>query len=140
MRRSALNCFADPMAVIDGLRRVPLVSSRQHGTFSLRDIEIATGQTAAEATGDARPDEERINAAFAAMPIEELDRLARQRRPAPRPRCKAIDATMRDAAGSDATPSFDALVGAARQNRAGAARAARRCVRGLGARRRAGDR
>ena len=44
LRRNALNCFADPMAVVDALRRVPLVSSRQHGTFSLRDIDIATGQ------------------------------------------------------------------------------------------------
>ena len=44
VRRSALNCFADPIAVIDALRRAPIVSSRQHGTFSLRDIDIATGQ------------------------------------------------------------------------------------------------
>ena len=36
---SALNCFADPIAVIDRLRRVPLVSSRQHGMLSLRVIE-----------------------------------------------------------------------------------------------------
>jgi len=44
LRRNALNCFADPMAVVDGLRRVPLVRSRQHGTFSLRDVDIATHQ------------------------------------------------------------------------------------------------
>src|SRR5688572_20079167 len=43
LRRNALNYFADPMAVIDGLRRMPLVASRQHGTFSLRDLDIATG-------------------------------------------------------------------------------------------------
>ncbi len=46
LRRSALNCFADPIAVVDGLRRAPLVSSRQHGPFSLRDIDIATGHVA----------------------------------------------------------------------------------------------
>src|SRR6267142_6900362 len=44
LRRNALNCFADPMAVVDGLRRVPLVTSRRYGTFSLRDIDIATHQ------------------------------------------------------------------------------------------------
>src|SRR5712675_2145637 len=44
LRRNALNCFADPMAVIDAIRRVPLVRSRQHGSFSLRDVDIATNQ------------------------------------------------------------------------------------------------
>ena len=39
LRRNALNCFADPMAVVDRIRRLPLVRSRQHGTFSLRDID-----------------------------------------------------------------------------------------------------
>ena len=74
LRRNALNCFADQMAVVDGLRRLPLVSSREHGKFGLRDIEIATGQQLPGAT-DARPDDEQIKAAFAAMPLEELTRL-----------------------------------------------------------------
>ena len=56
LRRNALNCFADPMAVVDGLRRVPLVRSRQHGTFSLRDIDIATNQLA-PSQGDTPADE-----------------------------------------------------------------------------------
>ena len=43
-RQNALNCFADPVAVIDGLRRAPLVSSRQHGRFGLRDVDIVGGQ------------------------------------------------------------------------------------------------
>src|SRR5919109_2993372 len=34
VRRSALNCFADQIAVIDALRKASLVTSRQHGTFS----------------------------------------------------------------------------------------------------------
>ena len=109
VRRSALNCFADQMAVIDGLRRVPLVSSRVHGTFSLRDIEIATGQTPPK-DGETRPDTERIKAAFAEMADEELsglhDSVVRATAA-----LKGIDARMRDAAGSDATPSFDPLSG-----------------------------
>ena len=44
VRRNVLNCFADQWAVIDALRRLPLVSSRKHGKLSLRDIEMATGQ------------------------------------------------------------------------------------------------
>ena len=74
LRRSALNCFADPMAVVDAAAAAPLVSSRQHGTFSLRDIEIAGGQLRPR-DGDARPDESQINAAFAALPLDELTAL-----------------------------------------------------------------
>ena len=50
-RRNALNCFADPMAVVDRVWRLPLVDSRQHGRFSLRDIEIARGQATPGAAG-----------------------------------------------------------------------------------------
>jgi type VI secretion system protein ImpA len=42
-RRNALNCFADRVAIIDALRRLPLVVHPQLGAFSLRDIDIATG-------------------------------------------------------------------------------------------------
>ena len=68
VRRNALNCFADPMAVIDALRRVPLVRSRQHGSFSLRDVDIATNQLS-PGEGDKAADEAQIQAAFASMPL-----------------------------------------------------------------------
>ncbi len=107
LRRNALNCFADPMAVIDGLRRLPLANNRQHGSFSLRDIEMATGLVPPD--GDAPvPDEGRINAAFAAMPREALEQLqesvGRAQAAATR-----ITAKMRDDGGRDAAPSFDPL-------------------------------
>lgn len=107
LRRNALNCFADQMAVIDGMRRLPLVKNAQHGTFSLRDIDLATGQVAPR-EGDPRPDEDQINAAFAAMGLEDLKQLqagAAQGRAA----LQSIDARMRETAGSEATPSFDPL-------------------------------
>jgi type VI secretion system protein ImpA len=107
LRRNALNCFADPMAVVDGLRRVPLVRSRQHGTFSLRDIDIATHQLS-PGDGDAKVDENQINAAFGSMPLAELAQLHESSVGAVASLNK-IDARMRDAAGSDATPSFDPL-------------------------------
>ena len=106
LRRSALNCFADQMAVVDGLRRLPLASSRQHGTFSLRDIEIASGQVPGD--GATRLDEARINAAFAAMTRGDLARLhdcAEQALAA----VKRIDVKMREERGPEAAPSFDAL-------------------------------
>jgi len=107
LRRNALNCFADPMAVVDGLRRVPLVSSRQHGTFSLRDIDIATHQLL-PAEGDAQVDENQVNAAFGSMPLADLTRL-QESVAGGVASLRKIDATMRDAAGSDATPTFDGL-------------------------------
>jgi type VI secretion system protein ImpA len=107
LRRNALNCFADQMAVIDGVRRAPLVSSRQHGVFSLRDIDIATGQIAPR-DGEARPGEDQINAAFTAMPLQELTQL-HESVAAGVAAIKDIDARMREAAGSEATPAFDSL-------------------------------
>ena len=107
LRRNALNCFADPMAIVDRLRRVPLVSSRQHGRFSLRDIDIATHQMPA-GEGDTPADENQINAAFDELPLEQLtllhDSVATAIGSA-----KKIDSTMREAAGSESTPSFEPL-------------------------------
>jgi type VI secretion system protein ImpA len=106
LRRNALNCFADQMAVLDGLRRAPLVSGRQ-GTFSLRDIEIAAGQSAP--SGDeARPDAAQIDAAFGAMPAGELTALHGSAAGA-LAALRRIDRLMRDGAGDAAAPDFEPL-------------------------------
>jgi type VI secretion system protein ImpA len=105
VRRNALNCFADPMAVIDALRRVPLVRSRQHGTFSLRDIDIATNQLS-PGEGDKAADEQQIHAAFASMPLPELSQLLESVVSAVASLNK-IDGLMREAAGSEAMPGFE---------------------------------
>ncbi len=107
VRRSALNCFADPIAVVERLRRVPIVSNRQHGTFSLRDIDLATGQIA-PSRGEGRPDEAQINAAFAALPIEELSGLLQGVAGAAQA-LKDIDAKMRRDVATEAAPEFEAL-------------------------------
>jgi len=107
VRRSALNCFADPIAVIDALRKAPLVSSRQHGTFSLRDIDIATGQLPPGKV-EAKPEESQINGAFAALSIEELTELHRRVSDASQS-LKTIDAKMREEVGTEAAPTFDLL-------------------------------
>jgi type VI secretion system protein ImpA len=107
LRRNALNCFADPMAVVEGLRRVPLVRSRQHGTYSLRDVDIATHQIS-PAGGEANLDEGQITAAFGATPLGELAELLEGVALATAS-LEKIDVTMREAAGYDAVPSFDAL-------------------------------
>lgn len=107
LRRNALNCFADSMGVVDWLRRVPLVRSKQHGIFSLRDIDIATRQLVA-GDGDRAVDENQVRAAFGSMPLAELDELL-QRVVGAGASLRKIDVKMQEAAGSEATPSFDAL-------------------------------
>jgi type VI secretion system protein ImpA len=106
-RRSALNCFADPVAVIDHLRRVPIVSSRQHGNFGLRDVDLATGQMA-PVQGEARPEESQVNAAFASLPIEDLTGFLAAVADAARG-LKGVDARMRDV-GSEAAPDLEPLL------------------------------
>jgi type VI secretion system protein ImpA len=109
LRRNVLNCFADQWAVLDALRRLPLVTSRKHGRVSLRDIDIATGQAQA-ASGEARVDEAKINAAFEELSLAELQNLQRSAAEAVAA-LKSIVATMGDGAGPEAVPSFDALSG-----------------------------
>jgi len=76
LRKNALNYFADRMAVIDALRRTPLVSQRQLGAYTLRHLAIAAGQQApSEEEAAAPPTEELINAAFEASPQEDLVQL-----------------------------------------------------------------
>jgi type VI secretion system protein ImpA len=107
LRRNALNCLADGMAVIDALRRLPLVTSRQHGTFSLRDVDLATGQIPPR-DGETPPDGARIDAAFAAMPIEELTAL-QQGAAGGHAALRRIEVAMGTQAGPDAVPAFDPL-------------------------------
>jgi type VI secretion system protein ImpA len=109
LRKNALNSFADRVAIVDGLRRLPLVSNRQLGSFSLRDIDIATGQQAVGEGDAGKPEESQINAAFAAAPVEDLQQLLKDVSDAVAA-LKSIEAKMRNEGGSDAAPSFDALL------------------------------
>jgi type VI secretion system protein ImpA len=106
-RRNALNCFADPMAVVERVRRMPLVESRQHGRFGLRDVDLATGQVAPSA-GEIKPDEGPINAAFHEMPLEEL-RALHQGVTGGVAALTSIDAKMRSEGGPEVVPDFDPL-------------------------------
>jgi type VI secretion system protein ImpA len=107
VRRNALNCFADPMAIVDAVRRMPLVASRQHGIFSLRDLDIVSGQLQ-PAAGEAAPDEARIDAAFMEMALADLQAL-QESVTAALTALKGIDATMATRGGDDAVPQFEPL-------------------------------
>ena len=106
-RRNALNCFADPMAVVDRVWRLPLVASRQHGRFSLRDIDVANGVVSPGPT-ETRPDERAIQDAFKEIPTEELVALE-QSVVAAVAALNSIDSRLRGEGGPDVAPDFAPL-------------------------------
>lgn len=107
-RRNALNCFADPMAVVDRVWRLPLVVSRQHGRYSLRDIDIARGQ-AVPGPLEAKPEESSIRLAFKELPVEELSAIERSVTEG-MAALNSIDARMRSEGGPDMAPEFAPLL------------------------------
>jgi type VI secretion system protein ImpA len=106
LRRNALNGLADRIAVVDGLRRAPLLEHRQLGTYCIRDIEIAQGHLAPGADEPAR-DAAQLDALLAAVELDSLQSVAARVRQAAES-FRAIEATMRDRGGSEAAPAFDA--------------------------------
>ena len=107
VRRNALSGFADPNAVLDPLRRAPIVSSRQHGRFSFRDIEMAAGQVA-PVEGEEVRDQRLIDSAFASVPLDGL-MAVEQGLTTAMAALKDIDARMRSEGGSEAAPEADRL-------------------------------
>ena len=108
LRKNALNSFADRMAVVDGVRRLPVVRHPVLGTFSLRDFEIATGQLP-KPDGEEVPDEAAMRAILAASAAGDLATLQTSVL-AGLDALKAIETKMREEAGADAAPTFDPLV------------------------------
>lgn len=106
LRRNALNCFADRVAVVDGLRRAPLLVHRQIGIYSIRDIEIAQGHLT---PGPEEPprDASQLDALLGALETETLQTVAGQVTAAIE-NFRAIESTMRDHGGSEAAPDFTA--------------------------------
>lgn len=107
LRRSALNYFADPMAVVSRLRRLPLAQSRTHGVFGLRDIDVAAGVVQPR-DGEPRPDESQISAAFADVPDDELTQLQQGASDA-LSALKNIDTAMAAGVGAGSAPDFEPL-------------------------------
>jgi type VI secretion system protein ImpA len=108
LRRNALNGFADRMAVIDGVRRAPLLVNRQFGPLSIRAIEIATGQLAPAEGEEQAMDAAQVNALLTATEVAELGAVATQLQETVGS-LKAIEEAMRSQGGSQAAPDFVAL-------------------------------
>ena len=107
-RQNALNCFADPIAAIDGLRRSPIISHRQHGRFSIRDVDLVSGDVQ-PASNEAKPDGKQIEAAFDATALDEVKKLQETIDSAVTA-LTSIDTAMRDANGAAFAPSFESLL------------------------------
>jgi|GEM_PF-1810542 len=108
LRRNALNGFADRMAIVDGVRRTPILVHRQLGSLSIRDIEIATGQVPPAEGDAAAADASQLNALLSATPVEELSALSAQLDEAVGS-LKSIEDSMRSQGGVEAAPEFSTL-------------------------------
>ncbi|HEU0200030.1 MAG TPA: type VI secretion system protein TssA [Burkholderiaceae bacterium] len=74
MRVNAIAALCDAETTLRGLRETPLVSSRVHGRFSLRDLEVAAGDVPPPA--DSKPPEMSvIDGAFMDAPLEEVQQV-----------------------------------------------------------------
>jgi type VI secretion system protein ImpA len=107
LRKNAINSFADRMAIVDGVRRLPILRHPVLGTFTLRDFEIATGQLA-QPDGEEVPDEAAMRALLAASAAEELTALQSSVLAALEA-LKAIEGKMLEEGGPEASPTFDPL-------------------------------
>jgi type VI secretion system protein ImpA len=115
LRRNALNCFADRMAIVEAVRRQPLVSNPQLGSFSLRHFEIASGaQTATESDGEP-PSAAHVSAALSAAADEQMAAVGSLEVGVAA--LRSVDSAMRGAHGTDGAPDFDALLTALEQAR-----------------------
>ena len=110
MRKNALGDFADRVAVIDGLRRLPLVVHPQLGSFSLRDIDIVTGAQANPDPDNQPRSQNELEAALKnsdARPLAHISSLAAKARAS----LEASQEIMRVRGGnSSATPQLEALL------------------------------
>jgi type VI secretion system protein ImpA len=66
MRRNALSLFADRVAIVDALRRMPLVSDQRFGSFCVRDLDIASGALVQKEPGATKVSTDLIHAALTA--------------------------------------------------------------------------
>ncbi|MEA3178488.1 MAG: type secretion system protein ImpA [Gammaproteobacteria bacterium] len=109
LRTHALHSFADRMAIVDAVRRTPVLSHRQLGAFSLRDLELAMGQlTPADADSKA-PNLAQIEATLANTPPNELVQLSGALQ-AGMGSLRNIVATMQTRSGFESAPDLDGLL------------------------------
>ena len=113
LRRNSLNNFSDRMAVLDAIRRAPFVRHPAVGTFSLRDVEIATGNLKLP-EGEEGASQAQINGALSAIDDQELNASAAAFEQGIAALNK-IDRLMRDAHGYEGAPELAPLLAPIKQ-------------------------
>ncbi|MGH8137970.1 MAG: type VI secretion system protein TssA [Steroidobacteraceae bacterium] len=109
LRKNALNGLADRMAIVDAVRRTPIVAHRQLGAFCLRDMELATGQLAPTEADTKAPNSAQIEATLSGTPVEQLAALAAALE-AGMGALRNVVATMQTRGGFESSPDFDPLL------------------------------
>jgi type VI secretion system protein ImpA len=110
LRKNALNYFADRMAVLDFIRRLPIVENRTLGRVSLRDVEIATKKRPTSADDPDPLTDSQIAGICAGTSVESLSTIKAPIDDALR-LVAEIDAAMRAFGGAPASPDFEPLSG-----------------------------
>jgi type VI secretion system protein ImpA len=109
LRKNALACLADRMAIVDALRRTPFVSHRQLGSFSLRHLELATGQLPPTENDKDVPTQIQIEGAIEGTALEELQARSAAVQ-AGIAALRNITATMQTKSGFESSPDFAPLM------------------------------
>jgi type VI secretion system protein ImpA len=71
LRINTLSNLCDAVGMLAGISRIPLVSSSVMGTYSYRDIQIASGNLQATERDNQELSQDHIDAAFRDCPVEE---------------------------------------------------------------------
>jgi type VI secretion system protein ImpA len=109
LRKNALSCFADRMAVVDAVRRAPFISHKQLGAFSLRHMELATGQLPPTESDANVPTQVQIDAVMEDTPVDQLQ--ARQASvQGAIAAIRSITASMQNQSGFESSPDLAALL------------------------------
>ena len=108
LRKNALSCFSDRMAILDGLRRAAIAEHKQLGKVTLRDVEMAAGEVQPTAADTNPVSDSQITAILTAAELPPLQELATGLASAIAD-LAAIESRMRDVGGADSSPDFDPL-------------------------------
>ncbi len=109
LRKNALSCFADRMAVVDAVRRTPIVAHRQLGAYGLRHLELATGQLPPTEADTDVPTVAQIEAALEGTSVEELQARAKSIATGMNA-LRNITTTMQTQGGFESAPDFAPLL------------------------------
>jgi type VI secretion system protein ImpA len=109
LRKNALNCLADRMAIVDSVRRAPFITHRQLGTVCLRQMDLANGRLAPTEADASAPNLSQIAAALAGTAADELTDLV-TRATAATTAARHIGTIMQEKAGYDSAPDLEPLL------------------------------